>query len=469
MQPSAAPAASPAPGERWQEVLDNIPALEVLIETMSITAKFGGTSLADANQIRKVADIIKSDPRRRHIVLSAPGKRTSSDKKITDLLYLCHSLANQGLDIQTAFGPIKQRFLGIAEELGVDEMAGWLAEVELRIADGADVDWIASRGEYLNSRMVARFLGATFIDAASAIRMAADGRLRAAETYQLLAEALTGDGLFVVPGFYGADPSGHIRCFSRGGSDITGAIVARAAGDQVYENWTDVPGLLMADPRIVDNPRPIAEVTYREQRELSYMGATVLHDEAVFPVREAGIPINIRNTNDPSAPGTRIVTTRDSSRHAVAGIAGRVGFSNVYTDKALMNAELGYGRRMLEILEKRGITFEHAPTSIDTMSVIVRDEEIAGKEDLVLGDIENQLKPDRVEIDSDIALIATVGEGMSKKVGIAARLFGALGKSGVNILMINQGASEINIIVGVAASDYEKAVRAIYGEFVKPA
>ena len=433
---------------------------------MSITAKFGGSSLADASQIRKVADIIKADPRRRHIVLSAPGKRTSADKKITDLLYLCHSLASQGLGIETAFGPVRQRFAEIASELGVGEMPGWLVEVEEKIAGGADADWIASRGEYLNSRMIARFLGATFVDPASTIRIGPDGRLVPGETYAALAEALDGDGLFVAPGFYGSDSAGRIRCFSRGGSDITGAIVARAAGDEIYENWTDVSGMLMADPRIVDSPRPIAELTYREQRELSYMGATVLHDEAVFPVREAGIPINIRNTNDPSAPGTRIVTARDSSEDEIVGIAGRVGFTNVYTDKALMNAETGYGRRMLEILENRGISYEHAPTSIDTMSVIVRDEELAGKEDLVLGDIEQRLKPDHVDITGDIALIATVGEGMHRRIGVAARLFGALGKAGVNILMINQGASEINIIVGVSASDYENAVRAIYAEFV---
>lgn len=434
---------------------------------MSITSKFGGTSLADANQIRKVARIVKSDPRRRHIVVSAPGKRVSGDKKITDMLYLCHSLAQQGLAIDSAFGVIRDRYLTIASDLGVAEMDGWLAHVEEQIALGADRDWIASRGEYLNARMIASFLGASFVDAADTILLSGNGRLMAAQTYDALGSVLAGPGMFVVPGFYGRDRDGKIRCFSRGGSDITGAIVARAVNAQVYENWTDVSGLMMADPRLIDNPQPIAEVTYREQRELSYMGASVLHDEAVFPVREAGIPIHILNTNEPDAPGTRIVTQRDSSNSAIVGVAGRTGFSTVFTEKALMNAELGYGKQMLEILEKHDIPYEHAPTSIDTMSVIVRDEALAGKEDLVIEDITSQLKPDRVEINGDYALIATVGEGMNSKVGIAARVFGALGAANVNIRMINQGASEINIIVGVAASDYEKALRAIYYEFVK--
>jgi aspartate kinase len=434
---------------------------------MSITAKFGGTSLADAAQIRKVAEIVKADPRRRFVVVSAPGKRTKDDRKITDLLYLSHSIAQQGLGASTAFDIVRERYLKIAQELGVADMETWLAEVETAIANGADRDWVASRGEYLNARMVAKFLGATFVDAAGTIKFSHDGRMLADETYSALGGAMSGEGLFVVPGFYGADSSGRIKCFSRGGSDITGAIVARAVNAEVYENWTDVSGLLMADPRLIDNPKPIAEVTYREQRELSYMGATVLHDQAVFPVREAGIPIQIRNTNDPGAPGTRIVTTRDSSHSTIVGVAGRVGFSTVFTEKALMNSELGYGRRMLEILENRGVSYEHAPTSIDTMSVVVRDEEIEGKQDVIIADIRSILKPDRVEINGEIALIATVGEGMIHKVGMAGKLFDALAKAGVNVRMINQRASEINIIVGVAAAQYETALTAIYTAFVE--
>jgi aspartate kinase len=349
----------------------------------------------------------------------------------------------------------------------VSEIGGWLDEISDEIHNGASRDWIASRGEYLNARIIARFLGAKFVDAASTIRFLKDGSLNASETYSVLGEALQGNGLFVIPGFYGSDPAGNIRCFSRGGSDITGAIVARATNAEVYENWTDVPGMLMADPRIVNNPKPIAELTYREQRELSYMGATVLHDEAVFPVREAGIPINIRNTNDPDAPGTRIVSTRDSSKSTIVGIAGKIGFTTIFTEKALMNSEIGYGKRLLEILERHGISYEHSPTSIDTMSVIVAEDEISGKEELIIKDIEHRLQTDKAEISGDLALIATVGEGMSKKVGIAGRLFSSLAKAGVNIRMIDQGASEINIIVGASSDQYETAVKAIYEEFDK--
>jgi len=434
---------------------------------VSIVSKFGGTSLADAAQIRKVADIVKSDKRRRFIVVSAPGKRTGSDKKITDLLYLSHSLAQQGLDPDAAFGVIRERYLEIAKSLGVAEMAAWLAGVDEGIRGGADADWIASRGEYLNARMIAAFLGAQFVDAEHTINFDADGRLNASATYDRLAAALSADGIFVVPGFYGADPSGRIRCFSRGGSDITGAIVSRAVLAEAYENWTDVSGLLMADPRLIDDPKPIAEVTYREQRELSYMGATVLHDEAVFPVREAGIPIHILNTNEPDAPGTRIVTTRDATRSTIVGVAGRKGFTTLFTEKALMNSEIGYGKRMLSLLEDRGILYEHAPTSIDTMSVVVRSEDLVGKKDQVVDDIKKQLNPDRIEVLEDLALIATVGEGMIHRVGMAGQLFAALGTAGVNIRMINQGASEINIIVGVKAADYERAIRAIYDAFVE--
>jgi aspartate kinase len=273
--------------------------------------------------------------------------------------------------------------------------------------------------------------------------------------------------MVVIPGFYGQDFAGRVKCFSRGGSDVTGAIVARAAGAEVYENWTDVSGLLMADPRLIAHPKPIAEVTYREQRELSYMGATVLHDEAVFPVREAGIPIHIRNTNAPDAPGTRIVTTRDSSHSTIVGVAGRKGFVTIFTEKALMNAEIGYGRRMLELLEARGIPYEHAPTSIDSMSVIVREEALEGQEERIVSDIQSILRPDRIEVLRDLALIATVGEGMIHKLGMSGRLFSALGDASINVRMIDQGASEINIIVGVAASDYEKAVTVIYEAFVE--
>ena len=325
---------------------------------------------------KRRAAIVHADRRRRIVVVSAPGKRDPGDKKITDLLYLCHSLVQQGLNSAFAYDVIRERFMAIADRLDVPPMFEWLRDVQVGIAGGADRDWVASRGEYLNARLIAHVLNATFVNAAEVVVFGADNRFRAEETYARLGAHLeTLSGMVVIPGFYGQDLAGRIRCFSRGGSDITGAIVARAARALVYENWTDVSGLLMADPRLIENPKPIAEVTYREQRELSYMGATVLHDEAVFPVREAGIPIHIRNTNFPEAPGTRIVTKRDASASTIVGVAGRKGFVTIFTEKALMNAEIGYGRRMLELLEARGIPYEHAPTSIDSMSVIVREEE----------------------------------------------------------------------------------------------
>ncbi len=438
--------------------------------THPTVAKFGGSSVADAAQVRKLAAIVRADPRRRFVVVSAPGKRNVQDKKITDLLYLCHSLGEQGLDPAAPFAVIKDRYLGIAGELGVDGAWEWLRDVQQQITSGAAKDWVASRGEYLSARIIAAYLGAEFVDAADGIRFSADGKFRPAESYARLharIEELPPGSIAVIPGFYGMDAKGRIRCFSRGGSDVTGAIVARAVHAGVYENWTDVPGMLMADPRLIDNPCPIEEVTYREQRELSYMGATVLHDEAVFPVREAGIPIHIRNTNDPDAPGTRIVGQRDSQNSSIVGIAGRKGFATIFTEKALMNQERGYGRRVLEILETHGISYEHSPTSIDTLSVIVTDEELDGKEEEVVADIRHAVQPDRIEVQRDMAMLAVVGQGMVHRVGVAARVFEALAESSINIRMINQGSSELNIIIGVATADYEAAIRTLYAAFVE--
>ena len=434
-----------------------------------IVAKFGGSSVADADQIRKIAAIVAADSRRRFVVVSAPGKRTDKDKKITDLLYLCHSLGEQGLDASAPFAIIKERYLGIASELGVAGAWEWLRDIGQQINAGAAKDWVASRGEYLSARIIAEFLGAEFIDAAGCgIRFGSDGRFHPGETYGRLGarlQAVPENTIAVIPGFYGQDLHGKIKCFSRGGSDVTGAIVARAVHAAIYENWTDVSGLLMADPRLVDNPCPIEEITYREQRELSYMGATVLHDEAVFPVREAGIPIHIKNTNAPDDPGTHIVTERDSRTTTVVGIAGRKGFATLFTEKAMMNQERGYGRKVLEILESHGISYEHSPTSIDTLSVILTDEELDGKEAEVVADIRRIVQPDRIEVQRDMAMLAVVGQGMVHRVGIAAQVFGALASAGVNIRMINQGSSELNIIVGVPTGDYERAINAIYQAF----
>ena len=434
----------------------------------SIVCKFGGTSVATAAQIRKVESILRADGRRRLVVPSAPGKCHSGDRKITDLLYTCHQLADQGLSIAEPFAIIRDRYLEIAEESGVPTglAADAVEEVRAAIEGGANRDFVASRGEYLSGRIVAHFLGARFVDPADGIRLTADGRLDPA-SYDLLRPLLEGDGLVVVPGFYGRGPDGQIRTFSRGGSDITGAVVARAAGAAVYENWTDVSGMLMADPRVVEGARAIREITYREVRELSYMGASVFHEDAMFPVRQVGIPIHIRNTNAPDDPGTIILATRDASATPIVGIAGRKGFSMIFVEKELMNKEHGFGRKMLEILESHGISFEHAPTSIDSMGVIMADDELDDQAEHIMEDIQVALRPDRMEWIQGLALIATVGEGMAYRVGTAARLFSAVCAAGVNVRVINQGASEINIIIGVEEKDFCTAVRAIHRAFVQ--
>lgn len=429
-----------------------------------ITCKFGGSSLADATCVRKMEAIVRSNPERRFIVPSAPGKRTDEDKKITDLLYAWHSLAKQGLDVSQPKGIILSRFEELAAELGVSfDSRKHMAEIAAAGEGHPEPDYMASRGEYLNGLLIAQLLGATFVDPAECILFNEEGILDE-KTYRVLGDRLSGDGLFVIPGFYGAMPDGRIKTFSRGGSDVTGAIVARATKSTLYENWTDVSGFRMADPRIVPAARHIAEVTYKELRELSYMGAKVLHDEAIFPVRETGIPINILNTHDPDAPGTMIVSERESAT-PVCGIAGRKGFSMITIEKALMNRELGFGRRVLTILEEFGVSFEHMPSSIDTVSVIVSDEALGNHGPAVLKVIRQRCEPDRVELYPNLALIATVGQGMAGHIGMAATLMGALAQANVNIRVIDQGSSENNIIVGVEDKDLETAVRAIYRAF----
>jgi aspartate kinase len=439
-----------------------------------IVCKFGGTSLADAVQIGKVAAIVKSDPRRRFVVVSAPGKRHAADQKITDLLLTCWHLATQKLDYSEPLRLIRDRYDQIAVDLGVAPVAGPLNEMHAelsKLASGdpdslATRDWMAARGEYFHGCLVAEYLGATFVPSGECIRFDAAGQLDKI-SYENLAARMTGDGLYVIPGFYGRDSEGRIKTFSRGGSDITGAVVARAVGASVYENWTDVSGLLMADPRVIDNPKPISEVTYRELRELAYAGASVLHEETIFPASEAGIPIQIKNTNKPEDPGSRIVAKRDAGEQALVGIAGRKGFTSIYIEKAMMNVQRGFGRRVLEVLEAHDISFEHMPSAIDSMSVIVSDEQLTGKESAVLRELQHVLEPDRLETDGDLALIATVGEGMAHRVGVSGQLFAALRDAGVNVRMISQGASEINIIIGVAANEYQQAVQAIYDAFVE--
>lgn len=438
---------------------------------MSIkVAKFGGTSLASAGQFRKVQTIITADHERRYVINSAPGKRHPQDYKITDLLYLCHDHARQGKPFDDFFTLITNRYLEIIRELGLSlDLRDRLAEIKAKITAGATADYTASRGEFLSGLILAELLGYDFIDPAEIILFSADGTYDRERTGKEVACRLAQHPRAVIPGFYGALPDGEVKTFPRGGSDITGAIIARWIQAAVYENWTDVPGFLMADPRIVENPKPIKKITYRELRELAYMGAGVLHDEAVFPVREAGIPVWIRNTNDPAASGTLIVSDAEplTQTGAITGIAGRKDFTVIALEKALMHMELGFGRRLLSILEAHGISFEHMPSGIDTISLVIADSQLDGKLKSVLEEIRRQFHPDTLEVFPNMALIATVGRGMAYIPGIAARLFTALGNAGINVRMIDQGSSEINIIVGVATKDFEEAIRLIYQAFVE--
>lgn len=432
-------------------------------------AKFGGSSLANASQFRKVAQIIRADSERRYIIPSAPGKRNADDHKITDLLYLCHAHAQQGIPFDDVFGIISQRYLEIITELGLSlNLQPHLDNIDQAIAAGATADYTASRGEYLNGLILADLLGYAFVDPADLIFFDKYGLLDTERTQTALSQKLGKISQAVIPGFYGCSVDKAIKTFSRGGSDITGAIVARGVAADIYENWTDVSGFLMADPHLVENPRPIEKITYRELRELAYMGATVLHEESIFPVRQAGIPINIRNTNAPDHPGTLIVNDAEPNVQtgAITGIAGRKDFTVITVEKSLMNAELGFGRKLLTILESNGISFEHIPSGIDTLSVVLADSQLKNKADKVLDEITQQCKPDAIEISPNMALIATVGRGMAFTPGIAAKLFQALAEAGINVRMIDQGSSEINIIVGVETADFETAVRVIYNAFV---
>jgi aspartate kinase len=432
-------------------------------------AKFGGSSLASSKQFLKVKKIIRSDNERRYIIPSAPGKRSSEDHKITDLLYLCQAHVQQGISFDEVFGLISQRYLEIIRELQLDlDLVPYLAEIKGQIAAGASADYAASRGEYLNGIILAAFLGYDFLDPAALIFFNKHGQFNSELTQKKVSEILSTHQNAVIPGFYGSTPDGAIKTFSRGGSDISGAIIARGVQADLYENWTDVSGFLMADPRIIKNPRPIENITYRELRELAYMGATVLHEESIFPVRQAGIPVNIKNTNAPGHPGTLIVNDAAPVTHTgtITGIAGRKDFTVITVEKSLMNAELGFGRKLLAILETNRISFEHLPSGIDTLSVVINDTQLNSKLEKVLEEIEQQLKPDAVEISPNMALIATVGRGMACTPGIAARIFNALATDGINVRMIDQGSSEINIIVGVATEDFERAVQSIYNAFV---
>lgn len=431
--------------------------------------KFGGSSLADSKQFKKVADIIKADPERRFVVASAPGKRHSDDIKITDMLYGCYDKAAKGGNFDKEFDAIEARFNSIISELGLTlSLEDEFNNIKDAFAHRAGRDYAASRGEYLNSIVLANYLGYEFIDPAGYIFFDESGSFDLDKTLDALKPKLETVSNAVIPGFYGAMPNDTIKTFSRGGSDVTGSIVARAADAAIYENWTDVSGFLICDPRIVDSPKPITTITYRELRELAYMGATVLHEDAIFPVRAVGIPINIRNTNHPEDAGTMIVSeTAESSKYTITGIAGKKGFSVIQIEKDMMNSEKGFGRNVLRALEKNNVCFEHMPSGIDTMSVVVSTDSLVGKEKAVLDEINFRVHPDKMEIENNLALIAVVGRGMRKARGTAGRLFSALAEARVNVKMIDQGSSELNIIIGVEEEDFATATKAIYDTFVK--
>ena len=442
---------------------------------MKKVVKFGGSSLASAKQFKKVGDIIRADESRRYVIPSAPGKRFSDDTKVTDMLYHCYGVAlledENEEGFETLLENIKDRYneiiKGLNLELSLDKEFDVIAE---NFSKKAGRDYAASRGEYLNGIIMANYLGYEFIDAAEVIFFDAAGKFDAEKTDKVLGKRLEKVERAVIPGFYGAMPDGKIKTFSRGGSDVTGSIVAKAAHVDMYENWTDVSGFLIADPRIVPNPKAIEAITYKELRELSYMGASVLHEDAIFPVRKEGIPINIRNTNAPEDAGTLIVeSTCRHPKYTITGIAGKQGFASITIEKAMMNSEIGFGRKVLGVLEDNNISFEHMPSGIDTMTVLVHQSEFEETEQRVIAGIHQAVQPDSIELESDLALIAVVGRGMRAKRGTAGRIFSALAHAHVNVKMIDQGSSELNIVIGVRNHDFANAIKAIYDIFVTTA
>lgn len=432
-------------------------------------AKFGGSSVADAIQIGKTKRIIDADPERKYIVVSAPGKRFDGDTKITDLLYLCKTHIEHNLPYEQLFQVVCDRYKVTEVNLGVEvKIEKYLQGIKDNLEKGTTADYVASRGEYLNAILIAAYLGYDFVDTAGLIHFDEKGRFLPEETNAALKAELANHERAVLPGFYGSMPDGSVKTFSRGGSDITGALVARAVGAEVYENWTDVSGLLMADPRIVPEAKPIGNISYKELRELSYMGASVLHEDAIYPARIADIPINIRNTNRPEDPGTLITAeaTPLEEGQVISGIAGRKNFTAIAVYKNMMSDERGFIRRLTGILEDYGISLEHLPSGIDTVSVVLSDEALDGRLDEIVESFQKILKPDNIDVSEELALIATVGFGMSKRPGVSATLFRALAEEGINIRMIDQGSSEMNIIVGVENKDYAKSIKAIYHAFV---
>ena len=438
---------------------------------MKKVVKFGGSSLASARQFKKVGDIIRADKARRYVVSSAPGKRNDKDEKVTDLLYQCYDAASTGGSYKKILEKIKKRYTDIIDGLDLNlNLDHEFDRIEENFTAAAGRDYAASRGEYLNGLVMACYLGYEFIDAADVISFDDKGNLNFEETNRELAERLEHVDRAVIPGFYGSSADGSIKTFSRGGSDITGSLVARAIHADMYENWTDVSGFLVADPRIIEDPEVIETITYRELRELSYMGASVLHEDAIFPVRKEGIPINIRNTNKPEEKGTLIVeSTCRKPRYVITGIAGKKGFCSINIEKAMMNAEVGFCRKVLSVFERHNISIEHMPSGIDTMTVFVHQSEFEEYEQSVIAGIHREVEPDLVDLEADLALIAVVGRGMKATRGTAGRIFSALAHARINVKMIDQGSSEFNIIIGVKNADFEPAIKAIYDIFVSAA
>ena len=432
--------------------------------------KFGGTSLADAEHFKRVASIIKADPSRRYVVASAPGKRLNDDIKVTDMLYTCYNMIRNHQDISEYYQKIVERYNDIITGLGINfDITGELEYIKNAMMARSGRDYAASRGEYLNSLILAKYLGFDFIDAENVIFFKENSTFDAEKTNQAMRDELAKHENAVIPGFYGSMPNGTIKTFSRGGSDITGSIVARAVNADIYENWTDVSGFLMADPRIVDNPQPIATITYRELRELSYMGATVLHEDAIFPVQKEGIVINIRNTNRPEDKGTLIIPNESdhNPHHTITGVAGKKGFSVINIEKNQMGGEFGFASRVFKCLDQHEIHTEHLASGIDLMSHIVPESELNSKLDEFIPELHRVTDADNISVDTGLALVAVVGRGMKESKGTAARIFSAISNVGVNVRMIDQGASELNIVIAVYESDYEKTIKAIYEEFVR--
>ena len=433
--------------------------------------KFGGSSMADAKQFAKVRSIVQADPARRVVVVSAAGKRSPDDHKLTDLLYLCYAHLQYGVSCDSVFQMITDRYVSIRDECGLStDIESELAALRAQMERGISQDELVSRGEYFSALLMADYLGFDFLDAKLWLKFKFDGSIDQEASYEELRRLAEGRSV-VIPGFYGVMPDGRIRTLTRGGSDITGALAAAALDADVYENWTDVSGILMADPRIVENPLPIERITYNELRELSFVGAQVLHEGTVFPVREKNIPLNIRNTNDPDHPGTLIMEEFDDSEDAehrfITGIAGKKNFSIVTIAKNGMSSTVGTFRQIFEIFESHGVSIEYAPSGIDCLSLVVSSDKVAPCLYSILGEIQKALKPDSIHVTENISIVAAVGRKMVFQPGVSGKIFATLGENGINIRMISQGPDELNIIVGVDTKDFASAIQVLYNSFVK--